>query len=246
MDTEVADGLGVQTPGLNRVVSWQRRCRFGGLTGQAATPQKTFAGFRLLPRRPPVGRRLGQLLPGLVLFGIGLAFSIEADLGTNPWTVFHTGAADRIGFSVGTLVILTGLVLLLSFVPFREPLGLGTVLNVAVIGPVVDIALAVIPDLTAMPARLLAIGVAPICIGLASGLYIGAGLGPGPRDGIMTALERRGMKVSIARTIIELTALALGALLGGKVGFGTVYMALTVGIWVQFFLRRLRIDAETT
>lgn len=213
---------------------------------ETSLPQKMFLGFRLLAVRPPVPRRLGQLLPGLVLFGVGLALSIEADLGTNPWTVFHTGAADRLSASVGTLVILTGLVLLLSFVPFREPLGLGTVLNVLVIGPVVDITLALIPDLTDMPARLLALAVAPICIGLASGLYIGAGLGPGPRDGLMTALERRGMKVSLARTVVELTALGFGALLGGKVGFGTLYMALTVGIWVQFFLRRLRIDAEPT
>ncbi len=196
--------------------------------------------------RAPVVRRLGQLLPGLGLFGLGLALSIEGDLGTNPWTVFHVGAADRLGISVGTMVVITGLVLLLSFAPFREPLGLGTVLNVAVIGPVVDIALALVPDLTGMPSRLAALGVAPVCIGLASGLYIGAGFGPGPRDGIMTALERRGLKVSVARTIVELTALAAGIALGGKAGFGTVYMALTVGVWVQIFLKRLRIDPEPT
>lgn len=192
--------------------------------------------------RAPVGRRLGRLLPGLILFGVGLALAIEADLGTNPWTVFHTGAADRLGISVGTMVIITGLVLVLSFVPFREPLGLGTILNVLVIGPVIDITLAVIPDLTALPVRVVALGLAPVCIGLASGLYIGAGFGPGPRDGIMTALERRGMKVSVARTIIELTALTVGVILGGKVGIGTIYIALTLGIWVQLFLRRLRID----
>ena len=186
--------------------------------------------------------RLSRLLPGLVLFGVGLALSIEADLGTNPWTVFHTGAADRLGISIGTMVIATGLILVLSFSPLREPMGLGTVLNVLVIGPVIDIVLAVIPDLTSLPVRLAALGVAPICIGLASGLYIGAGLGPGPRDGIMTAIERRGVKVSIARTIVELTALGAGVLLGGKAGFGTLYMALTVGFWVQVFLRRLRID----
>ena len=186
--------------------------------------------------------RLSRLLPGLVLFGVGLALSIEADLGTNPWTVFHTGAADRLGISIGTMVIATGLILVLSFSPLREPMGLGTVLNVLVIGPVIDIVLAVIPDLTSLPVRLAALGVAPICIGLASGLYIGAGLGPGPRDGIMTAIERRGVKVSIARTIVELTALGEGVLLGGKAGFGTLYMALTVGFWVQVFLRRLRID----
>ncbi len=195
-----------------------------------------------MPLRSPVALRLSRLLPGLMLFGVGLALSIEADLGTNPWTVFHTGAADRLGISIGTMVIATGLILVLSFSPLREPMGLGTVLNVLVIGPVIDIVLAVIPDLTSLPVRLAALGVAPICIGLASGLYIGAGLGPGPRDGIMTAIERRGVKVSIARTIVELTALGAGVLLGGKAGFGTLYMALTVGFWVQVFLRRLRID----
>lgn len=192
--------------------------------------------------RSPAGRRVSQLLPGLVLFGIGLGLSIEADLGTNPWTVFSTGASDRLGISVGTMVIIIGLVILVSFLPLREPLGIGTALNVLIIGPVIDLTLAIVPDLSTIGIRLLALGVSPIFIGLASGLYIGAGLGPGPRDGLMTALERRGIRVSIARTIIELSALAAGALLGGAVGFGTIYMALTVGFWVQLFLRRLRID----
>lgn len=203
---------------------------------------RTLLGFQLLTLRAPLGRRLAQLLPGLVLFGVGLALSIEADLGTNPWTVFHTGASERLGISVGTMVIITGVVLVFSFIPFKEGLGLGTVLNVIVIGPVVDIALFLIPDLTTLLTRVLALGVAPICIGLASGLYIGAGLGPGPRDGLMTALARRGQSVSVARTVVEVSALAAGFLLGGKVGFGTLYMGLTVGYWVQLFLKRLRID----
>ena len=210
--------------------------------GVDMTEHRKIAGFRVLALRPPPARRITQLLSGLPLFGIGLALSIEADLGTNPWTVFHTGAAPRLGISIGVMVILTGLVLLLAFIPLKEPLGLGTVLNVALIGPVIDLTLAIIPDLTSMPARVLALGISPICIGLASGLYIGSGLGPGPRDGIMTALERRGLSVSIARTIVELTALTAGFLLGGKVGIGTIYMAFTVGWWVQFFLKRLRID----
>ncbi len=204
--------------------------------------RRTIAGFPILELRQPRTRRITQLLSGLPLYGIGLALSIEADLGTNPWTVFHTGAAPRLGISIGFMVILTGLVLLLAFIPLREPLGLGTVLNVALIGPVIDLTLAIIPDLTGMAARVVALGVAPICIGLASGLYIGSGLGPGPRDGIMTALERRGLTISVARTIVELTALTVGFLLGGKVGLGTIYMAFTIGYWVQFFLKRLRID----
>ena len=199
-------------------------------------------GFQLLTVRAPIPRRVFQLIPGLILFGVGLALSIEANLGTNPWTVFHTGAAPRLGISIGTMVIVTGLIILLGFIPAKESLGLGTISNILVIGPVIDIALFIIPDLTSLLARIVALGVAPICIGLASGLYIGAGLGPGPRDGLMTALARRGIKVSIARTVVELTALTLGFLLGGTVGFGTLYMGLTVGWWVQTFLKRLRID----
>ena len=102
---------------------------------------RIIAGFRVLALRPPPARRITQLLSGLPLFGVGLALSIEADLGTNPWTVFHTGAAPRLGISIGVMVIVTGLVLLLAFVPLKEPLGLGTVLNVALIGPVIDLKL---------------------------------------------------------------------------------------------------------
>ncbi len=198
--------------------------------------------FYFLTLRRPLDRRLAQLVPGLFLFGAALALTVEAALGTNPWTVFHQGAAERLGLSIGTLVILTGAALLILAIPLKEPIGLGTVLNVVLIGIAVDITLAIVPDLDQMVWRLLALGVAPVLLGLASGLYIGAGLGPGPRDGLMTALERRGMKVSTARTLIEMTALAVGWLLGGTVGFGTVYFAATVGHWVRFFLARLRID----
>lgn len=203
---------------------------------------RTFLGFHVLALRDALGKRLTWLIPGLVLFGVGLGLSIEADLGTNPWTVFHTGAAPRLGVTVGTMVIITGLVVVIGFVPFKEPIGLGTVANVLVIGPSVDLSLWIVPDLTGLTARVLALGVAPICIGLASGLYIGAGLGPGPRDGLMTALARRGLSVSVARTVVELTALTVGFLLGGKAGIGTLYMALTVGFWVQLFLQRLVFD----
>ena len=204
----------------------------------------SFAGIRFLPVRDPIGRRLGQLIPGLALFGIALALSIRGNLGTNPWTVFHEGASERLGISIGTMVIVTGLVLLLLFIPLREAMGLGTALNVAVIGVVIDATLAVVPELDSTVARLASLGVAPVMIGLASGLYIGAGLGPGPRDGLMTALERRGLSLNVARTTVELTALLTGWLLGGTVGIGTIYMALTVGFWVKVFLPKLRIDDD--
>ena len=131
--------------------------------------------------------------------------------------------------------------LLLSFPVIREPMGLGTLLNVTLVGLFTDLTILVVPDLESLAVRIVALGVAPVLIGLASGLYIGAGLGPGPRDGVMTALERRGLPIWAARTGLEFTVLSVGWVLGGDVGLGTVWMAGSVGMWVQFFLRRLRI-----
>lgn len=199
-------------------------------------------GFRLLRFRQPMGRRLGQILPGLLLFGFGLALIVEADLGSNPWTVFSQGVSDRTGLSIGSVVIITGATLVLLFAPVKEPLGLGTVLNIVIIGVAIDGSLAMIPDINSMAMRVVALAVAPPVVGLASGLYLGAGLGPGPRDGLMTALARSGLKVSTARTIIELTALTVGWLLGGIAGLGTIYWALSIGWWIRLFLPRLRID----
>ena len=199
--------------------------------------------FRVLPLTAPRARRLVQLVIGLVLFGVALSLSIEANHGTNPWSVFHVGAGERLGLSVGTMVSMTGAVLLLSFAPLREPLGIGTVCNVLLIGPSLDATSALLPELTSAPSRLAAIFFAPILLGLASGLYIGAGLGPGPRDGLMTALERRGLKIWLARTTVEVSALSLGWLLGGPVGLGTIWMAVSIGWWVQLFLPRLRIKS---
>ncbi len=183
-------------------------------------------------------------MPGLVLFGCAIAFTVAAELGTNPWTVFAQGVAERTGISVGTVVAVTGAVILLGFGPLREPLGLGTVLNVIVIGPVIDVVLAVIGDDNSLPTRIVFLAVAPVLLGLASGLYLGAGIGPGPRDGLMTSLARRGVPIARARTMIELTALSVGWILGGVVGIGTLYFALTVGFWVRTFLPPLRVDKQ--
>lgn len=199
-------------------------------------------GFRVLRLRPPIRRRVGQIIPGLLLFGVALALTVAADLGSNPWTVFSQGVSDKTGLSIGIVVMLTGAILLLLFAPMREPIGLGTVLNIAIIGLSVDATLALLPDLDSMGARVAMLAVAPPTVGLASGLYLGAGLGPGPRDGLMTALARSGLKVSTARMIIELTALGVGWTLGGVAGVGTVYWAVSVGWWVRFFLSRLTVS----
>jgi len=186
-------------------------------------------------------RRLAQIIPGLVLFGVALAMTIEADLGSNPWTVFSQGVSDRTGLTVGSVVILTGAVLLVLFAPLREPIGLGTVLNIAIIGISIDVALAVIPDPSTMWSRVIVLAFAPPVVGLASGLYLGAGLGPGPRDGLMTALARSGLQLSTARTLIEMVALSIGWILGGVAGAGTVYWALTVGWWIRLFVPILQV-----
>lgn len=176
-----------------------------------------------------------------MIFGIALGLSVEAALGVNPWTVLHGGIEKRTPISIGTAVLVVGLVVLLLFPVMKQPIGIGTLLNIAVIGPVIDVTLRVVPDLTALPVRIAALAVAPMLIGLGSGFYIGAGLGPGPRDGIMTALERMGIPVWLARSIVEASALIIGFLLGGDVGVGTVWMAGSVGFFVQFFLKRLRL-----
>lgn len=199
-------------------------------------------GYRFLRLRTPVLRRLAQLVPGLALFGVAIALMVASDLGTNPWTVFAQGVAERTGASVGTVVALTGLTLLIGFGPLGEPVGLGTLLNVAIIGPIIDLVLALLGEDHGIWTRTLFLGLAPPLLGLASGLYLGAGLGPGPRDGLMTAWARRGVPIARARTMIEMSALVVGWLLGGVVGIGTIYFGLTVGFWVRTFLLRLQID----
>ncbi len=171
-----------------------------------------------------------------------MALTIEAKLGTNPWTVFHQGVANRVPVSIGTVVVVTGLILLIVFRFISEPIGFGTICNALVIGPSIDFTLWVIPDIETLWARAALLGAAPVLLGLASGLYIGAGLGPGPRDGLMTALSRRGLTIPRARLIVELTALGVGWLLGGDVGIGTAFFAITVGWFVGIFLPPLQID----
>lgn len=207
------------------------------------TPTRKIGPYLVYRMREPKAQRLARLLVGLIFFGVALGLSVEGDLGVNPWTVFHQGLAQRLPISIGTAIIVTGIVILGVFPLIDEPVGIGTVLNVLIIGLVVDLTLAIVPDLNNLIPRILALGIAPVLIGVGSGFYIGAGLGPGPRDGIMTAIERRGVRVSVARTMVEVTALVVGLILGGRAGLGTLYMAGTVGFWVQWFLRRLRLDS---
>lgn len=189
-------------------------------------------------------RRMPALLIGLWLFGVGIALMVEADLGLGPWDVFHQGVSELTGLSIGLIINLTGLVVVLGFIPLRERIGIGTVLNAIVIGIAADATSGMLPPVESLPWRWSAMVAGPMVIAIGSGLYIGAGLGPGPRDGIMTGLARRGMDVWKARFGIELTALIIGLVLGGSVGVGTLWFAVGIGPMVQFFLLRLRIEPQ--
>lgn len=191
------------------------------------------------PPTDELRRRLPRLLLGLAFFGVGIALMVRADLGLGPWDVLHQGLSERVDLAIGTVTILVGLLVLVLWVPLRERPGLGTVLNVLLIGLVADATLAVLDAPDSMWARVLFLVAGVFVFGPGSGLYIGAGLGPGPRDGLMTALARRGRSVRVVRTGIELTVLAVGAALGGTVGIGTVLFALSIGPNVHWFLDRM-------
>ena len=186
----------------------------------------------------PVARSI-RLLSGLVLFGLALALLVQAHLGLDPWTVFTQGLARRTGFSLGEVTVAISLVLLLLWIPLRQRPGLGTVANAFVVGPVLDAGIALIPQPGSLVLRLLFLLLAVLTIAVATGLYVGAGWGPGPRDGLMTGLVDLGVPVYLARTLIEGTVLLAGWLLGGTVGLATVVFALSVGPLVGRALPRL-------
>ncbi len=171
---------------------------------------------------------------------------VRADLGLSPWQVFHQGVSERTGLAMGTVVIMTGFVVLLGWIPLRERFGLGTILNVALIGNVLNLTLLLLPgSLGGLPMRWAAMLGGVTLIGIGSGLYIGAGMGPGPRDGLMTGLARKGLHIGAVRAGLEISVLCVGWLLGGTVGVGTVAFATLIGPLVAFFLPRLTVVLES-
>ncbi len=184
--------------------------------------------------------RLLRLMLGLWLYGLSIALMIEGTVGASPWDVFHQGASLHLPLSFGVVMILASVVVLLAWIPLRQMPGLGTVANTLLIGPFADLNLALLatPDNLALRYAFMLAGV--VVCAFATGLYIGAQLGPGPRDGLMTGLARRtGWSIRRVRTLIEIAVLAAGVLLGGIFGVGTIVFALGVGTVTQFFLRRL-------
>lgn len=196
-----------------------------------------------IPRPPGLWPRLARLMFGLVLFGVGLALMVIADLGLSPWDVLHQGISFRTGIPIGTVIIITGLLVLVAWIPLKERIGIGTIANAIVIGVTLDVALLFLPariDPLVLRWAGMLLGVVVVAVG--SGFYIGAGLGPGPRDGLMTGLTRvTGLPLGLVRGALEVAVLVVGWALGGTVGVGTVVFAFGIGPLVQFFLNRLQV-----
>ena len=182
-------------------------------------------------------RRVLQLLIGLVLYGVGDGLVITAGLGVDPWTVFAQGLARHTGIGVGWITNIVGLLVLLLWIPLRQKPGLGTVLNVLLVGTAIQVTVTVVPPVHGFLAQVLVLLAGVVVVATASGLYIGAHFGPGPRDGLMTGMHARlGWPIWVSRLTVELTVLVIGWLLGGTVGIGTVVFALGIGPLVHIAL----------
>jgi uncharacterized membrane protein YczE len=181
--------------------------------------------------------RLARLYGGLALYGTGIGLQVESGLGNGPWDVFHQGVGLRAGLSIGTVIIVVGALVMLAWIPLRQRPGFGTVSNVIFVGLFADAAIHLLPPSGHPVLAWLYVALGVTSIALATVLYISAGLGAGPRDGIMTGLVRLGLSVRLSRFLIEVTVLAAGWLLGGTVGLGTLVFALAVGPLTQLFTR---------
>lgn len=212
----------------------QSPCKIGGMP----TSDVDFAAAPLTTlREGSLVRRISQLFLGLTLYGVSLALLVRASLGLFPWDVLHQGLMRHVPLSFGTIVILVSVVVLLAWIPLRQWPGIGTICNAVVIGLVVDAVLAVLHTPSSLGVRGALVVAGVVLNAVATAAYIGARLGPGPRDGLMTGLVRRtGRSVRLVRTTIELGVLAAGWLLGGTIGIGTLLYALTIGPLVHVLL----------
>ncbi len=183
-------------------------------------------------------RRLVQLVVGLAVFGFGSGLMVQSDLGNPPWDVFHEGFSLASPFSIGVAAIITSFVVLLLWIPLRERPGLGTLANAVLIGVFIDLTVLTVDTPSRLLSQIALMIVGVVLVGIGSGLYIGVRLGPGPRDGLMTGLAKRGFSLRLARTGVEAVAMLVGWMLGGTVGVGTLVFALGIGPLVQVFLPR--------
>jgi uncharacterized membrane protein YczE len=180
--------------------------------------------------------RLAQLYGGLLLYGVSSSLLVLAGLGLDPWDVFHQGLSRTFGLAIGTWAIVVGAFVLLLWIPLRQRPGIGTLSNVVLVGLTMDVVLGHVHAPHGMTARIACLVCGVFLNGVATGAYIGAGLGPGPRDGLMTGLAARGQSIRVVRTGLELTVLVTGWLLGGTVGVGTVVYALSIGPLAHVFI----------
>lgn len=189
-----------------------------------------------------LARRVAQLLSGLFFYGFGIALMVQAGVGVAPWDVLSQGITRQTGIPFGFVTNLVGVIVLLLWIPIRQKPGIGTVLNVLLVGPSAQFGLWVIPQPDDVFSRILLFAGGLALVAIATGLYIGAGYGPGPRDGLMTGIHRRwGWKIWIVRTAIEVTVLTIGWILGGNVGLGTLAFALLIGPMVGVTLPLLAV-----
>jgi uncharacterized membrane protein YczE len=193
------------------------------------------------PRGRDWYRRVPMMLVGLAVLALAVTLSVQAHLGLSPWDVLHQGLQDKTGIDFGTITIIVGFVVLLLWIPLREKPGLGTVSNMVLLGLFIDALLVVIPKPEPLAVRIPMLIASLVCFGIGIGLYVGAGLGAGPRDGLMTSIAARGFPIWAVRTAIEVTVLMIGLTLGGTIGIGTVVLALGVGPCAHVALRVLRL-----
>lgn len=195
----------------------------------------------LFPRPRDLLTRMPRLLVGITLLGGGIALMLWAKLGLSPWDVLHQGIASQLGLSVGTVVIGLGALILLTWIPLHQRFGIGTIVNTLVVGVILDAVFDALPAPHALWVRTACMLGGVVCVGVGTGCYIAAGLGPGPRDGVMTAVAARGYPLWAVRMTMEVSALLLGLLLGGDVGVGTLLFALGIGPLADVFLRVFRL-----
>lgn len=194
-------------------------------------------------------QRFIRLNIGLIVFGFALALMLEAKLGLGPWDILHQGISIRTDISsqifgknidltsVGMISIIVGAAIMLLWLPLKERPGIGTILNVIVIGIMIDVWMFVLPNTNNLIIRFLMILIAPILVALGTILYIGAEMGPGPRDGLMTGLAKRGIPIAVARTSMESIVLIVGFILGGNIGIGTIWFAFSIGPFIQLIIQ---------
>jgi uncharacterized membrane protein YczE len=195
----------------------------------------------MLTRGLPAGevrRRVPRLVLAFAVLGAAVALMVRADLGLAPWDVLHQGISDRVGMPIGMVGVVVGGLVLLLWIPLRQRPGLATILNFVLIGSFVDLTLAVLPEHPSTPVRWLELAVGLFLWGPGIAAYLACDLGPGPRDGIMTAFVDRGRSLRVVRTVMEVIVLAIGFALGGTVGLGTVLFAITVGPNAHWFTER--------